>query len=64
MVLACVAVTALAVLAGLLVSAWALLVLPVAAVGGLCALWGMSLAQTARAFDDGGDADPGRGPAG
>jgi hypothetical protein len=64
LVLACVAGAVLAGWAALTVSAWALLVVPVALVVGGCAWNGLTLAETWRGMDDGSAADVGRGPAG
>jgi hypothetical protein len=64
LVLTSVAAAALAVLIGVAVSPWALWVLPIALIIGICAWNGLTLAQTWAGLDDGSGPDPGRGPAG
>jgi hypothetical protein len=60
------AVAVSAVVVAVAVTLWALLVLPLALIIGICALHGMTLAQTWERMCDelGLGEDPGRGPAG
>ncbi len=53
-----------AVAGAVLVTAWALLVLPFAFIIGVCAYSGLTLAQTWEAMDEHSGDDAGRGPAG
>lgn len=58
------AASVVAVAAALLLSAWALLVLPFALIIGVCAYEGLTLSQAWTALGEASGDDAGRGPAG
>jgi hypothetical protein len=64
LLLASLAVAALTVGVAVAVTPWALWVLPIALIIGICAWKGMTLTQTWERIGDESGEDPGRGPAG